>query len=371
MRQFRIVHTESSLGWGGQEWRVFLELRWMAAHGHSVWLIAPPNSRIYAEARQAGIQTLAFGYRRIDWTLGLMRLVHFFRQHKIDVVNTHSSRDAWLAGVAAKIARVPFIIRSRHIEVEYPNRFLGRVAFELIPDYVLATSRKIVHRLVSEVGIDPQRIECWPTGVDIERFSPRPSGAVQRELGLPSETPLVGMISVLRSWKGHFDFIEAARLILAKQPHLHFIIAGEGPGREEIRKRIAAGGLGDRVHLLGYRSDVPEVLASLAVLVLPSTAHEGVPQIILQAQAMKRPVVGTQIGGIPEVIQHGETGFIVPPRNPVALAGAIEQIMENPAVAESMAARAYERIQSHHSLDVMGHHLERLYAEYLGAVVQG
>lgn len=366
-RQFQIVHTESSLGWGGQELRVFVELRWMADHGHRVWLIAPEKSRIYQECIQAGIPAIDFGFRRVDWLAGLCRLVSFFRRHQIDVVNTHSSRDGWLAGVAARLARVPLIIRSRHIEVEYRNRFLASVAFEAIPHHVLTTSQKIVDRLVHEQGIHPSRIECLPTGVDMTRFTPRPGGTLQRELGLPEGTPIIGMISVLRSWKGHSDYIDAAKLVL-EQPgtaHVHFIIAGDGPGRKDIEKKIAKIGLTGCIHLLGHRTDVPEVLASLTTLVLPSTAHEGVPQIILQAQAMARPTIGTLVGGIPEVIRDGDTGWLVPPKTPAALAQAMSRVLCHPDEAQAMGQRALQRARSHHSLDAMGEYLEALYETYL------
>ncbi len=366
-RQFQIVHTESSLGWGGQELRVFVELRWMAEHGHRVWLVAPENSRIYQECRQAGIPVYAFGFRRVDWTLGLLQLISFFRSEHIQIVNTHSSRDGWLGGVAARLANVPFIVRSRHIEVEYRNPFLARVAFEYLPHHVLTTSQKIVDRLVREQGINPSRIECLPTGVDMTRFSTRAPGRIQRELGLPEKTPLIGMISVLRSWKGHSDFIDAAKLVLEQSSAAgtHFIIAGEGPGRGDIEKKIASVGLTDRIRLLGFRADVPEVLASLTALVLPSTAHEGVPQIILQAQAMGRPVIGTKVGGIPEVIREGDTGWLVPPKNPAALAVAIARVLQNPEAAQAVGQRALERIRTHHSLDAMGEYLEGLYATHL------
>lgn len=366
-RQFQIVHTESSLGWGGQELRVFVELRWMADQGHSVWLIAPEQSRIYQECVKVGIPAIAFGFRRIDWAAGLCRLVSFFRRNRIQIVNTHSSRDGWLAGVAARLAGVPFIIRSRHIEVEYHNRFLTSVAFEAIPHYVLTTSQKIVDRLVSEQGINPKRIECLPTGVDMTRFFPRPGALLQKELGLPQSTPLIGMISVLRSWKGHADFINAAKLVLEQSltSQAHFIIAGDGPGRDDIAKKIEKAEMTDRIHLLGFRADVPEVLASLAALVLPSTAHEGVPQIILQAQAMGRPVIGTRVGGIPEVIRNGETGWLVPAKNPAALSVAMARVLQNPTAAEAVGQRALEHVRAHHSLDAMGEHLERLYATYL------
>ena len=135
---------------------------------------------------------------------------------------------------------------------------------------------------------------------------------MRAELKLAPDVALVGMISVLRSWKGHATFMEAAAKLLADSGRrVHFVIAGDGPAREEWTQFIKDKPWAGNVTLLGHRADVPNVLASLAVLVLPSYAHEGIPQIILQAQAMARPVVATTIGGIPEVVEDGVTG---PPR---------------------------------------------------------
>jgi len=365
MRQFRIVHTESSLGWGGQEWRVFLELKWMRQRGHSVWLGASPQSQVFARAKAEGIPLIPLSFKRMKWPAEAIRLATFFRRESVEVLNTHSSRDAWLAGAAARLVRVPFIIRSRHIEVDYDNPFLARVAFEAMPDHVLTTSRSIADKLTIEQGISSQRITCLPTGVDLEKFHPQPGGLIQKELGLPPGAALVGMISVLRSWKGHDDFLGAIAQIRDSYPEVHFVIAGGGPGREYLEKRIRETGLEKSITLLGYREDIPAVLASLSILVLASTAHEGVPQIILQAQAMGRPVIGTTVGGIPEVIRDGETGLLVPPHAPDALAAALKRYLDDPAAALALGARAREEIMDRHSLDAMGEKLEALYSRYL------
>jgi glycosyltransferase involved in cell wall biosynthesis len=361
MRQWRILHTESSLGWGGQEWRVFLELNWMRQRGHQVWLAAPQHSEVFQRSVKAGIPTLEITFQRSSFFVEAAQLVKFIARENIDIVNTHSSRDGWLGGIASRLARAPIVIRSRHIEVDYDTPLLARIAFEFLADYVLTTSAKIRERLVREVGLDPSRVECLPTGVDFSRFSPDAQSTVREELGLADSIPLVGMIAVLRSWKGHADFIQAARLVLEKKPETHFIIAGGGPGRDYVLELITEANLDKKISFLGYREDIPEILAALSMLVLPSIAHEGIPQVILQAQAMGKPVIGSNIGGIPDVVEDGVTGLLVPPQNPQQLANAIVKIIDNPAKARQMALAARQRARSNHSLDAMGTRLEELY----------
>jgi glycosyltransferase involved in cell wall biosynthesis len=168
---------------------------------------------------------------------------------------------------------------------------------------------------------------------------------------------------VLRSWKGHSTFLDAAALLLQTGRPIHFFIAGDGPGREELTQKIAQEPWRDRVTLLGHRHDVENVLGSLDVLALPSFAHEGIPQIILQAQAMAKPVVATTIGGIPEVVEDGVTGLLIEPRDPAALAEKIGVLLDDAALRERIGAAARKNVEAHHSLDGMGNRLLNLYAE--------
>ena len=219
-RHWRILHSESSRGWGGQEVRVLAELEWMRAQGHWVALAAPPDSAIAKRAREAGILFYPLRTHKALLPVEVARLAAWLRRNRVDVVNTHSSNDGWLAGLAARLALRPILIRSRHIEVDYPNRFWSGLAFRFLPHHVITTSQRIADRLVAELGISPARVTCIATGVDLARFHPDVRGTLREELGVSADTALVGMISVLRSWKGHATFMEAAAKLLgdSKRP---------------------------------------------------------------------------------------------------------------------------------------------------------
>jgi glycosyltransferase involved in cell wall biosynthesis len=340
----------------------------MRARGHRLLLFAPERSRIHQEARQAGFEVHPLDDRKPSYPLTILRLARCFRREKVDVVNPHSSRDGWLGCVAARLAGVPVIIRSRHIEVDYPNRFLSRIAFVKLPHHVITTSDKISARLVAELGLPASQVSCIATGVNLERFHPGVPGVLHAELGFAPGMPIVGMISVLRSWKGHPTFIEAVKIVAQRRPDVRFIIAGAGePMGAHVRQLIQAAGLEQKITMLGHRNDVPQLLASLAVLVLPSTGHEGIPQIILQAQAMARAVVGTAVGGIPEVVRDGVTGLLVPPLDPSALADRILRLLEDPALRETLGRQAREHLVREHSLPRMCERLEALYQQIKGA----
>jgi glycosyltransferase involved in cell wall biosynthesis len=350
------------MGWGGQEVRVFAELEWMRAHGHWVSLAAHPSSVIAQRARDAGMTFYALGTHKALLPFEAARLAAWLIANRVDVVNTHSSNDGWLAGIAARLAFRPILIRSRHIEVDYPNRFWSGLAFRSLPHHVLTTSQRIADRLVSELGVARELVSCIATGVDLQRFDPNIAGTLRKELGLAENVALVGMISVLRSWKGHATFLEAASKLLADgKRKIHFVIAGEGPMRVVLPDQIEKAGLKGHVTLLGHRADVPNLLASLDLLVLPSYAHEGIPQIVLQAQAMERPVVATRIGGIPEVVEDNMTGLLVEPRDAEALAAKIDAILNDPSLAKHLTQAARTQIEAKYSLDAMGVSLLSLY----------
>jgi glycosyltransferase involved in cell wall biosynthesis len=340
--------------------RVFAELEWMRAHGHWVALAAHPAGQIAQRAREADIPFYPLRTQKALLPWSVPELALWMRRQRVDIVNTHSSNDGWTAGLAARLAGC-VLIRSRHIEVDYPNRFLSGIGFRVLPHHVLTTSQRIADRLVAELEIPSGRVTCLPTGIDLERYHPGVAGTVRQELGLAPDVALVGMISVLRSWKGHAAFLDAAALLLKSSRPIHFIIAGDGPGRQELTDKIALAPWQGRVTLLGHRADVENVLASLDVLVLPSYAHEGIPQIILQAQATGRPVVATAIGGIPEVVEDGITGLLVAPRDPEALAEKIALLLDDASLREKMGRAARQRAETEHSRDRMGERLLALY----------
>jgi glycosyltransferase involved in cell wall biosynthesis len=359
MRQWRILHSESSMGWGGQEVRVFAELEWMRAHGHWVALAAHPDSQIAGRARDAGMTFHALRTHKALLPFEVARLAAWLLAQRVQIVNTHSSNDGWLAGLSARLSGAR-LIRSRHIEVDYPNRFWSGFAFRTLPHHVITTSQRIADRLVDELGVQRARVDCIATGVDLGKFDATAKGTLREELNVPPGVPLVGMISVLRSWKGHLTLLEATAMLRKTRP-IHLAIAGEGPMRRDLPREIERLGLTDCVTLLGHRTDVPNLLASLDVLVLPSYAHEGIPQIILQAQAMARPIVATRIGGIPEVVENNVTGLLVEPKEAAALAAKISALLVDRSLADRLRHAGRAQIEAKYSLDAMGERLLALY----------
>ena len=319
-----VLHTEASRGFGGQEIRILAESRWLATHGWRALIAAQPGTRLLAEAERAGVPTVAVRMRGPWSLLAVAALRRVIRANDVAVVHTHSSIDAWVAGLAARSLGVP-VVRSRHVTIPIPPR------------------RALVYRLADRVvAIGP--------GLDTARFHPNVSGAgVREELGLRG--PAVGLVANIRGSKGHEHFLEAARLVLAERSDARFLIVGDGIGFEDVRRRVKEMGLEPRVLMTGFRRDVPEVMAALDVLVLPSTRSEAMSQVIPQALAVGTPVVGTAVGGTPELIRDGETGRLVPPADAPALAAAILDLLRDPERARALARRGQALVLARHSID--------------------
>jgi glycosyltransferase involved in cell wall biosynthesis len=362
---WRIVHSEASTGWGGQERRILAELQGFRQRGHQVWLLAPAHSEISRRARAERIACERVDFARWKYPWEALRLALWLRRVRPHVVNPHSSRDGWVLGVAARLARMPFIVRTRHIDVEYPNRWLSRHAFTTLADHVVTTSDRIAKHFQEMFSLPDSRVSALPTGIDLQRFSP--AGERARIVSDPGGAPVAGMVCVLRSWKGHATFLDAVARLQAAGQALQPVIVGEGPMRERIERMIAERALAGRVMLTGNRDDVPEVLRALNVLVIPSTKHEGVPQIGLQALAVKTPVVGSDVGGIPEIIRPGETGRIFPAGDAGALARAIQETLASAEHTRALADRGRALVESHHSLDRMLDRLDALYRAHVPA----
>ncbi|MFH1091883.1 MAG: glycosyltransferase [Pseudomonadota bacterium] len=279
--ELKVLHTEWSDGLGGQEMRILLEAKTIAALGHQVTILSRPGCRIVDQARETGLRVIETPMRESYDLPALFRLVMLFRRERFNVINTHSSVDSWLASAAAKLTRAPVLVRTRHLSVPVSDHFLNFVY--RWPDGIVVTAEATRRRLIEVNRIDPERIATIPTGVDLNRFHPDlDPGDIRARLGLAPGLRVATMVAVLRSWKRHEVFLEAAAELAANRPELRFLVVGEGPRRPHIEEKIRELNLGQKVIMTGHRLDIPEILAISDVTALTSESSEGVPQSVLQ-----------------------------------------------------------------------------------------
>jgi glycosyltransferase involved in cell wall biosynthesis len=339
-----VLHTESSPGLGGQEVRTITEARWTRERGWGVLVVGQPGGRFEERAREAGLETVGVRMRGAWDLAAAWKLARIIRRRRVDIVHTHSSVDAWIGGLAARAAAVP-VVRTRHVSIRIRRRL--NPVYRWLADRVI-TSGEAIRKLVVEAGVRPERAVAIPAGVDLADFSGAADGdAVRSRLGL--SRPVIGSVAMFRGSKGHASLLEAFAAIHAKRPAARLLLVGDGIRRAWVEGLAKERGLGEAVLFTGFRSDVPDLLRAMDCFVLASTRTEGVPQSLLQAFAAGVPAVASAIGGIPEVITDGETGILVTPDDPAALARAIETIIGNPAAAAARARAARKLVEERFS----------------------
>ena len=274
-----------------------------------------------------------------------------------------------LGPIAARLAGVRATVVSKRSLDRYPS-LLPRRAVKLgnaLADRVMVNAEAIGRFVAAEEGCPRAKMVLIPNGVREDALRPAGDGrAKRRELGLPPDTPVIGAVSRLAWKKGIRHLIEATPHILESSPNAHVVIAGDGPLRAELEANADALGVRDRVLFLGSRSDTIELMAAFDVFVLPSVV-EGMSNALLEAMAVGRPVVVTDVGGNPEVAVDGETGLVVPPADPPQLAASIVKLLEAPELAAEMGAAGRRRVLEHYQIDVMTRRIEALYEELLTA----
>jgi glycosyltransferase involved in cell wall biosynthesis len=354
----KFLFLESSRSWGGQEYRTCLEVNWLNAHGYDAWFGCHPAGEVFAKAREIGTRLVPFALtKRID-PLVSFRLWRFCRKHRIDLVKSFSSKDHWLA-LPLYWSGIP-LTRSRCITdaIEGANRtFVYRYGCSRI----IADAPVIKRQLVADNRIAPEKIEVIGSAVDLSRFHPnRDTTKFRSEFGIPANAPLIVNVGMIRPDKGQLTLVEAARLALQQRPDARFVFVGEGTGSRKLGIRLHEAieryGLEHRILMLGYRWDIPDILAACDLVVIASLRTEASPIVLREALASGRPVVATRVGDVDEVIHHRKHGLIVSPGAQEEMAAAILELLQNRELAAKCARNGLQLAREQFCFDRMMHH---------------
>jgi glycosyltransferase involved in cell wall biosynthesis len=354
----RIAHTESSLGWGGQELRTLTEAQGMIQRGHQVTLLTPRTAQIFAAAQQRHLPTAALPIARKTLS-GFWQLRHWLHSTPLDCLITHSSVDSWLAALACQtLAKPPVLIRLRHISAAVPRNPASRWLYTRGCHHIVTTGEALRQQLIRENGFAADRITSIPTGIDLQRFQPGSRLAMRQSLGLPATPFLLGIVATMRTWKGHDYLLEA--LAQLNRTDLHLVMVGDGPMANHLRQKVAQLNLSHQVSMPGNQENVVPWMQACDLFVLPSYANEGVPQALMQAMACGIPVISTPVGSIAEIIQHHQSGLLVPPKESAALAQAIRMVLEQEELRHTLSRNGLLHAQKYFSLTIMLERMEEI-----------
>ncbi|WP_420267171.1 glycosyltransferase family 4 protein [Candidatus Magnetominusculus dajiuhuensis] len=363
----RILHTEWSGDLGGQERRVLAEVTGFLKRGHHTAIVCRKGTRFYEEAIGRGIEVLTLPLRSPYDITSITRLSKYIGANRFDVVNTHSGKDSWIAGIAARLAGVPLLVRTRHLNIPLKRGIFNFIHY--LPDAYITCGENMKKTLVADCGFPPADVVSIPTGVAEEFFDVKRDPALKLKYVSGEAFPIISNVGILRGVKGHEVTLRAVPKIIEAFPNARVLLVGDGPKLKGLQGMARSLGIDGHVVFTGYVAQASEIAAIYAfsdVSVL-SSHSEGVPQSVMQAMAAGVPVVATRVGGVPEVVIHEQTGLLVNPSDHAALANGVIRLLQDKSLAADMCKRARRFIYENHSATVMLDKIEALYYRLLEA----
>jgi glycosyltransferase involved in cell wall biosynthesis len=330
MQPLRILHTEAAVAFGGQEHRIFKEMHAMRARGHHVEALCQPQAQLVPRLRDAGftVHTVPMG-GLVNYLKAVKVVRRLLLKEQYDVVNTHSRIDTLIAGTAGRLAGTPLIVRTRHLA----SKVGSMLSYTWLPHRVTTVSDYVRRYLVSR-GVPEAHTATLYSPVVLP--PPVEHSTLRDELGLADSDIVVGCVAVMRAAKGHKSLIDAIQPLMQTRPNLHMVFVGSGsPTFENTKAYIHELGLQDRIHLMGTRRDVPNLLAGFDLFAL-ATEQEASGTVFVEAEAAGLPVIGTDVGGVSEMMRDAETGILVPLHDLPALRNALERLIDHPSLRKEM-----------------------------------
>jgi len=376
----RVVYHLNSIALGGMELHALALARGVARAGWQVSVFLPELSALdplVPEFAAAGITTYRLslvsvqGARKLAaaWvqSQALLRQIMpaVFHQHR-----TGPYHGKW-AVLAARAAGVPVVVASEHqaaYRLRGAQRWVNAVTDQLV-DRIVAVSDHDYRCQLKESGRPPEQIVRIHNGIDLSRFrpeSPEATAARRTALGIPPGVPVIGTVARLEEQKGVTYFLRALPALAARWPGLVVLIAGRGSLKKALEAEAVALGVNGYTRFLGFWPDVAEVMSLMDVVAIPSM-WEPFGLVAAEAMAVGRPVVASRVGGLPEVVADGETGLLVPPGEPAALADAVERLLAAPDLRSRLGAAGRERVAANFTVEVMTENMIALYRQLLAA----
>jgi glycosyltransferase involved in cell wall biosynthesis len=358
--KLRILHLDTERTWRGGEAQLLHLADGLARRGHFCIVAGQPDSPLLKRAGEKGLKTEAVAMPS-EWSLkAVWSLASILKRERVQVLHMHTSHACTLGGWAGRLAGVPVRIISRRVDFSIRSNPFRKMKYQWGVDRIAAISEGVRDVLIRD-GLDPNRIEVIRSGIDPRPFDPAyPAMEARREFGLSEKSPVIGCVAHFADHKGHRYLVDAAARVAAVIPGVRFLLVGDGELRQQIERQIKELKLEQHVILTGFRNDLPRLLAAMDIVVL-SSHLEGLGTSLLDAMAMARPVVATRVGGIPEMVEDGVTGRLVPPRDPARLAEALIDLIHHPEDWKRMGLAGRSRMLAKFSAEAMVSATEALY----------
>lgn len=337
--------------------------RFVYGYGYFV----PEKGALAGDLRHMGADVQLFAARSAAGIVARVpKIARFLKSWRADVIHCHLPLAGLAGRLAARLTGVPVVYTEHnYLERYHPWSRRANLATWRLQDFVVAVSEEVADSIRRHAGtVRPVRVVR--NGVSLDRFTPDLGlrRQIRNELGIPSSSPVVGTVAVFRPQKCLDLWLQTARTVADEHPDTHFLIVGDGPLRGRLHTRSEELGLGDKVHWAGLQNEVKPFLSAMDVYLM-SSSHEGMPVALLEAAASALPVVSTAVGGVPEVVVSGETGFLVPPEAGANLAPNVLRLLRDEELRRRFGRLGRERVRDHFSMDRMVGILESIYRNVL------
>lgn len=362
-KQICVLHTEWSEGWGGQEIRIINEILALQELGVKCFIACREHAKIKQKAIENGIEVFTLPFKGSADFGTIFKLMKLVKQNQIDIINTHSGKDTWTGGFAAKLSGVKFI-RTRHISNKInPSKmnFINELA-----DFVITTGKNVRETMIKDNRIEPEKILSIPTGADSTVFDPKNFNSLEakKEFGFKDDEIIIGIIAILRGVKQHKLFLEVAKEVTnkIKDKKLKFIIAGDGPMKDEILANIKRLNLENNVQMLGHINDITKLLSAIDISMLVSR-NEGVPQSLIQSLLMQKACISTNVGSVKDLWK--DNNFLLVQNSQNEIQNALISLLENPSLKQELESKARGYMLENFSKDVMRDKIYDIYKKIL------
>ncbi|HVF40873.1 MAG TPA: glycosyltransferase family 4 protein [Gemmatimonadaceae bacterium] len=334
-----ILHLDTERGWRGGERQVLWLATSLARAGHNCIIAARANEPLAERAVESGIRVEGCSPLWEYDPLAAARLRNLIRTERIQIVHAHTAHAASLALLCTP-PHTPVVI-TRRVDFPLKRNWMSRLKYRRA-DAIIAVSDAVA-RVMIEGGISPQRVETVRSGVDLKRNVIPTDGPTLNELGIPPGAPLVVMVAALARHKDPITFVRAMRTALSSVPNAHALLVGDGPLRGDVEHEIEALGIGDHVHMAGFRSDADSIMAAANVVTLSST-QEGLGTVLIDALYLGKPIAATRTGGIPELVEDGQSGLLANPGDFRALGAAIARLLSDSSLATRLSSAGRQKV---------------------------
>jgi glycosyltransferase involved in cell wall biosynthesis len=375
LAQMRILYVITSAEFGGAPLHVLQLARYMLKQSHEVGIVTAPEPRMMQEAKALGVRIFPnphFVRPVVLWKdfRALWRVSQAIQQFKPDLVSAHSTKAGFAARFSCAILRVPVIFTAHGWAFTEGKSPLSRYFLALAEGLASKVTKKIicVSEHDKELAIrlhvaSEKKVKVIHNGMEPSLYLNTDGSKIRSELGLSESEILITMVARFVPQKDHDTLFRALNFL----PECGFKVALVGNGEREVlfRREAEKQSVNGRVVFLGERCDVPQILAASGIFVL-SSHWEGLPRSIIEAMMSGLPVVATRVGGVPELVEDGVTGFLVPPKDPQALAKALQRLLDDPELRHRMGQLGREKALREFTLDRMLRETEKVYEEVLG-----